>query len=246
MTKIYEALRQHQQRPTSDEPVPMAAEPESPSLINELLTANRDMQTLYRSVEALMTGIKGGAMIMFTSAHPGEGKTTVCGAFAATLAKNFGKSVLILDGDRNHALTRRFGVGRDATMQSLAKSPEAVLAGARRVGSRGSIAVIPVASLVGHANADSPELDLLGSIKGSLADTFNYILIDAPSVADVSWSPSIGPIADGVILVIEAEQTRWPVAMNAKQEFENSGAKVLGVFLNKRRFYIPSRIYRHL
>jgi protein-tyrosine kinase len=49
-----------------------------------------------------------------------------------------------------------------------------------------------------------------------------------------------------VILVVEAERTRWPVAKNAIQEFENSGAKVLGVFLNKRQFYIPPRIYRYL
>lgn len=269
MSKIYEALRQHQPRPLPDEapptphlppPSPLGPSPSplgAPSqlvpppaprpspLFDDLLVANRDMQTLYRSVEALITGIQGGALLMFTSAHAGEGKTTVCGAFAATLAHNFGKSVLILDGDRNHALTQRFG-SPDATMPSLAKSPEAVLQSARRIGARGSIVAVPVGSLVGLANADSPDLDLLASIKPRLAHTFDYMLIDAPSVADVSWSPSIGPMTDGVILVIEAERTRWPVAVNAKKDFENSGAKVLGAFLNKRQFYIPPRIYRYL
>jgi Mrp family chromosome partitioning ATPase len=241
MSKIYEALRQHEQQPT------LGDAPSRPShVLDDLSIANRDMQTLYRSVEAAIAGIQGGVVIMFSSAHPGEGKTTVCGGFAVTLAQNFGRSVLILDGDRDHALTRRFGSEGGATVSSLDKSPETVLQGAKRFGARGAIVVVPIASLVGLANADSPELDLIATIKDKLAKTFEYILIDAPSVADVPWSPSIGRTADGVILVIEAERTRWPVVMNAKLEFENSGAKVLGVFLNKRRFYIPPRIYRYL
>jgi hypothetical protein len=43
-----------------------------------------------------------------------------------------------------------------------------------------------------------------------------------------------------------AERTRWPVALNAKQEFEESSARVSGVFLNKRRSYIPPCIYRRI
>jgi protein-tyrosine kinase len=271
VTKIYEALRRHEQQPMPEnrreqQPPPESRHEQQPTpenwreqrptlepaplppsqLINDLLFANRDMQTLYRSVEALIAGKQGGSVIMFSSAHSGEGKTTVCGSFAATLAQNFGKSVLILDGDRNHALTGRFEPQGGATTLSLGKSAEAVLQASTRVGSRGSITAVPITSLLGLANADSPELDLLASIKGKLAATFNYILIDAPSLADVSWSPSIGPFADGVILVVEAERTRWPVAKNAMQEFENSGAKVLGVFLNKRHFYITPRIYRYL
>lgn len=255
MSKIYEALRRHELNPVSV-PVPVqppepeevnVAPPPSSELADDLLVSNRDMQTLYRSVEALISEIQGGVTIMFSSAHRGEGKTTVCGGFAATLAQNFGKSVLILDGDRDHALTRRFGSShRNATVASLAKSPEAVLQGATRFGARASIAVVPIASLVGLANADSSELDLIAGVKNELTKTFDYILIDAPSIADVSWSPAIGRIADGVILIIEAERTRWPVAMNAKQEFENSGARVFGVFLNKRRFHIPNRVYRYL
>jgi Mrp family chromosome partitioning ATPase len=111
-----------------------------------------------------------------------------------------------------------------------------------RVGARGSISVVPV----GSGNADSPDLATIAANKHKLAKTFNYILIDAPSIAEASWSASIGALADGVILVVEAERTRWPVALNAKQEFEGSGARVIGVFLNKRRFYIPPRIYRRI
>jgi protein-tyrosine kinase len=201
---------------------------------------------LYRAIDALVAAKQCGTFLMFTSAHQGEGKTTVCSSFAAVLAQYFGKSVLILDGDRNHVLSRRFGAPEEDSIEMLSNSPEAVLQAAKTVGARGSIAAVPVASLVGMSSADSPELELLESVKPKLATTFDYVLLDAPSVADVSWSPRVGRIADGVILVIEAERTRWPVVMNTKQEFENSGAKVIGAFLNKRKFYIPARVYRFL
>ena len=275
MSKIYEALRQHQLKRTPDvTPLPPPVSPATPSpaspslvppslaptmgfapampepapspLLGDLLIASREMQALYRSIEPLIAAKECGNLLMFTSAHAGEGKTTVCGGFAAVLAQYFGKSVLILDGDRHHALCRRFGSEDESSLQALARSPEAALQTARRFGVRGAVAAVPVAALAGVASTDSPELELLESIKPMLANTFDYVLIDAPSVAEVSWSPTVGRIADGVILVIEAERTRWPVAMNAKEEFERSGAKVIGAFLNKRKFYIPARVYRFL
>jgi Mrp family chromosome partitioning ATPase len=276
MSKIYEALRRHEQELSGDgvhrPDGAMLANDDDASVIDEpslqqpdvsgrsqvggrhlgevsvrvgkFLVANREMQTLYRSVAPLIGAVQRGAMIMFSSAHPGEGKTTVCGSYAATLAQNFGKSVLILDADRGHTLTRQWGTQKNVAIAELEESSEAIafLQAGKRVGTRGSISVIPI----GSAGADSPELALVASIKDKLADTFNYILIDAPSAADASWSPSIASMTDGVVLVVEAERTRWPVALNAKQEFESSGAKVIGVFLNKRRFYIPPRIYRRI
>jgi len=258
VSKIYEALRQHQLKRTPDvTPLPPPVSPPTPSpaspslvppslappmgfapampepapspLLGDLLIARREMQALYRSIEPLIAAKECGNLLMFTSAHAGEGKTTVCGGFAAVLAQYFGKSVLILDGDRHHALCRRFGSEDESSLQALARSPEAALQTARRFGVRGAVAAVPVAALAGVASTDSPELELLDSIKPMLANTFDYVLI-----------------ADGVILVIEAERTRWPVAMNTKEEFERSGAKVIGAFLNKRKFYIPARVYRFL
>jgi Mrp family chromosome partitioning ATPase len=240
MSKIYEALRQHEYKTTPGD-VPPRTQTDG-----DLLIANREMQALYRSIEAETSSIKGGKIIMFSSARAGEGKTTVCGSLAATLAQNFGRTVLILDGDRSQALSQRFGSSGGPSIASLEQSPEAVLQGAQRFGKRGSVAAVPVGSLVGSASADSPELSVIAGIQDQLRNTFDYILLDAPSVADVSWITSIGPLCDGVILVVEAESTRWPVLVNAKLEFESSGAKILGVFLNKRRFYIPPRVYRFL
>jgi Mrp family chromosome partitioning ATPase len=277
MSKIYEALRRHEKNLVGDQPTqrhgagetaldgaPANTDPPSrldaprgaeesrlisrTEVVTNFFEANREMQTLFRSVEPLIAGVQGGAIIMFSSAQPGEGKTSVCGSYAATLAQNFGKSVLILDADRDHVLTRKWGAERDAnaTVAELEKLSEeadvAALQAGKRIGARGSISVMPV----DPRNVDGSALATIAANKDKFVKNFDYVLIDAPSVAEVSWGPSIGAMADGVILVVEAERTRWPVALNAKQEFEASGGRVLGVFLNKRRFYVPPRIYRRI
>src|ERR1700733_4522371 len=241
MSKIYEALRRHDETPMVDEDW----EPLAP-VTGNFFVASRQMQTLFRTVEALLTDVQGGRMIMLSSAGPREGKTTVCGAFAATLAQNCGKSVLILDGDRDHALTRHWGTQKNVTRSMLEREPQAILQTGKRFGATGSVSVVQVGSLLGAPNGSSAEIGEIAALKSTLTATFEYVLIDAPSVADLSWAPAIGAMTDGVILVVQAERTRWPVALNSKQEFEGGGAKVLGVFLNRRRFYIPARIYRRV
>jgi Mrp family chromosome partitioning ATPase len=265
MSKIYEALRRHEEdtrtgaaaqsmelelsRPMGrgelSRPWPKRSASSKSPAGDRYMAANQQMQTLHRSVEALLEGVEGGAMLMISSAHAGEGKTTVCGSFATMLAQTCGKAVLVIDGDHAHALTHLWGATKDVSLSALDEVPEALLPGANRFGAHGSISVVP-AGAFGGTNGGGPDLELLGAMRGALARTFDYILIDAPSVADLSWGPAIGSLVDGVILVVEAERTRWPVALNARREFEGNGARVLGVFLNKRRFYIPARIYRRM
>ena len=51
---------------------------------------------------------------------------------------------------------------------------------------------------------------------------------------------------DGVILVVESGRTRRPTAIKAKKELEQAGAKIIGVILNRRKYYIPEWIYKRL
>jgi hypothetical protein len=49
-----------------------------------------------------------------------------------------------------------------------------------------------------------------------------------------------------VILVVESERTRKRTAMWAKEQVEGAGGKLLGVVLNKRKYYIPDWLYKHI
>jgi Mrp family chromosome partitioning ATPase len=56
----------------------------------------------------------------------------------------------------------------------------------------------------------------------------------------------IAALMDGVVLVVEAEKTRWEVANKVREALVQADANVLGVILNKRRFHIPEWLYKTL
>jgi Mrp family chromosome partitioning ATPase len=77
-------------------------------------------------------------------------------------------------------------------------------------------------------------------------EQFNYVLLDVPSIKCSFESSSICSQVDGVVFVIEAGKTRRQVAAAVKEQFEKAGAQVLGLVLNRKKYYIPEFIYKRL
>lgn len=75
---------------------------------------------------------------------------------------------------------------------------------------------------------------------------YDFVIIDAAAATASSNGFALARHVDGVILVVEAEYTRWPVVQNFKDRLVSSDANILGVVLNKRRYYIPSFLYKRL
>jgi hypothetical protein len=79
-----------------------------------------------------------------------------------------------------------------------------------------------------------------------LGDKFAYLVISAPPLGLYSDAALLGQMADGVVLVLEANCTRRAVARRVKGALAASNVKVLGTVLNNRTFPIPESIYRRL
>ena len=77
-------------------------------------------------------------------------------------------------------------------------------------------------------------------------ESFDYIILDAPPVPRFPECRVLCTKADGVILVLEAGNVRRHVALRAKRTLEEAGARLLGVVLNRRKYYIPEWIYNRL
>lgn len=82
-------------------------------------------------------------------------------------------------------------------------------------------------------------------ITGLPAD-FMQVVISAPPVGLYTDAALLGQTADGVVLVLEANSTRWQTARKAKKVLEDANVRVLGTVLNNRTFPIPEKIYRLL
>lgn len=92
-------------------------------------------------------------------------------------------------------------------------------------------------------NIPAPTLEAL---LDRLRQQFGLIVTcSATALADGS-AMTLAKLADGTVLVAEAERTREPVALQLKYAVESQGGKVIGAVLDKRRYPIPNFLYRLL
>jgi Mrp family chromosome partitioning ATPase len=96
------------------------------------------------------------------------------------------------------------------------------------------------------ANGGAPALERMRTCIKDLGDEFAYVVISAPPIGSSSDATLLGQLADGVVLVLEANSTRRVTAKKAKEALEAANVQLLGTVLNNRTLPIPERLYRWL
>lgn len=246
MSKIYEALENAQQESRTLEKakveLPQTSETTLRRTVVEMDLEN-EMIDLFQNIESHLP-VPQRKVILFLSAKEGEGTSTIVREFAGIAAKKLGKQVFLLDTGK-HALQKCMflHITPDCGWEEVATSGPGTGQGIRR--GELDIEMCPPgpASGNGRINFYSPAIT---DYWESLRERYDLVLIDS---APASVSPDGIEIArgvDGVVIVVEAEKTRWQVVENLKQKIENRGGNILGIVFNKRRFYIPDSIYRRL
>jgi uncharacterized protein involved in exopolysaccharide biosynthesis len=72
------------------------------------------------------------------------------------------------------------------------------------------------------------------------------MIFDLPSLAQSSMAIELAKYFDGIILVVESERVRRQVAQQAIAKMSRAGIAILGVVINKRKFYVPHWAYKRL
>jgi len=182
--------------------------------------------------------------ILFVSPTGGEGNSTVLAHFATVLACE-GDRVLLVDTN-----FRRPSIHEIFNLEVKNGFPEFILqeSALEEVLKETSFKNLQVISR-GNTHSDpftTINLKSLDSCIARLKLKADWVLFDSPSIDAYNDALALAPRLDGVVLVVQAEKTRWEVALSAKQRIEASNARILGVVLNKRRFYIPEWLYKRL
>lgn len=101
------------------------------------------------------------------------------------------------------------------------------------------------AGKISHVNIGTQGHNRIKKVLNEIKKGYDYIVLDTSPMWDGSGGKAteIESLADGVILVVEAEKIRWEVAMQSKMRLEKIHANIMGAILNKRRFHIPSWLY---
>jgi len=103
------------------------------------------------------------------------------------------------------------------------------------------LTVLPYGS--GSSAADAFKPETLSQGLTNLKGKFDYVVCDGDSVIPSSDASVVAKHFDGIAFVVECEKTKWELLQAATEKIENVGGNILGVVLNKRRFYIPRGLY---
>ncbi len=200
------------------------------------------------TIEGNLLSAAGGnpaKTILVTSSRPGEGKTTGSMLVAQALASHAKARVLLVDGHlRSPAIHDLYQIAPEPGLADLIAGTstfEQVI----RPSEHRNLSLLPCGSNPSEC-ADSLEASAFDVVLRDLATRSDYLVFDADSVLASSDGWVLGKFFDGVLLVVECERTKWEVVDTSREKISRAGGTVLGVILNKRKYYVPKALYGRL
>ena len=168
--------------------------------------------------------------IMFTSAGPGEGKSTTVANTAVALAQS-GKKVILVDCDLRKPVQHK-------TFKLKNQGLTNVLVEHLQVADYIQDTSVENLRLVTSGPIPPNPSELLGSLKmaellAALKDQADIVLIDVPPVVAVTDASVLASQVDGITLVLDSGTVRPEMAQRAKELLTNANGRILGVVLNR-------------
>jgi Mrp family chromosome partitioning ATPase len=157
---------------------------------------------------------------LFTSTREGQGTSTIAGAVARGLAESGRPTLLSVVGDPSGAK-----LPGAVTLAELA-------AGVQRVPS-GQPPLLTVQVPARFTDFPESAHDLRGWLDG-----FQVLILDAPVVTD-SLTRYFVPKVEGVVLVVDGEETAVKAVLQAREDLERLGGRLAGVVLNRYQSRLP-------
>ncbi len=160
------------------------------------------------------------------------------------LAKSVPGSVCVVDGNlRRSSLPRVFGLEPERGVVDATQQEGPIRAFAKRVGPENlwllSSGKVEDAALVLNS-------DRLKERVTELRKEFDFVVVNGPSLSSFADAFVLGRLLDGVVLVLEANNTRREAAVRIVENLRAANVSVLGSVLNNRTFPIPAAIYKRL
>ena len=182
-------------------------------------------------------------VLLVTSIHPGEGKSTTALNLAAAIAQT-GATAILVDSDlRRPTVHSNLGLPRGPGVRDvLTRSGNF-----REIVRPGPIPGL--FALTSGAPIDNPA-ELMGceemrTLLKDLQESYDWVVVDAPPVGGMADALIIGGLVDGIILVIEGDRTTRAVATDGVAQLTSVGGRLLGAIINrvdvKRNAYYLSR-----
>jgi capsular exopolysaccharide synthesis family protein len=231
-----------------DAPVPQSPRPHIPTALQNKLVLGTGIDPVaveqYRRLAATLHDLqadKGVKTVLITSAVPHEGKTLSVVNLALTLSDAYRRRVLLIDADlRRPALHDVLGLPNRRGLH------EALLA------QNGALPLVQVSPLLAVLPAGQPDPNPIAGLasermRALLAEgarAFDWVLLDAPPVMLLPDAGLLSKLIDGVVFVIGAGTTPFPMVERAIAELGRDC--IIGTVLNRvEEQTIPATGYYH-
>ena len=211
----------------------------------------QDLSSLWR-IAVQVQPAKGGRVILFMSAHKGEGTSSVASSFAMIAASRSARTAWIVDLDirRNYQYTSfAQGIVKDAGRPgraldaSLGAEQMYTVAGHESDLSYGKL--LNAHQIEGQrllvtrfrndrlAPGQKVQLRTAPGWWSALRAAADWVIIDAPCLERTRAGLAFAGQADGVVLVVKADETPAADVAALRQEVEAHGGTVIGVVMNR-------------
>jgi Mrp family chromosome partitioning ATPase len=183
-------------------------------------------------------------MVVMAGVEWTEGSGGISACVAEILASQTSGRVGVVDADlRMPVLHRHFGVSNEPGLAEAMTECRPARSYARRLGK--NLWLVSAGATLFDKDTPLPLDDLLRCV-AELRRDFDHVIVNTTPVNGAVQSVMLGRLADGMVLVLEANTTRREAALKAKQLLDAAGVKLLGAVLNNRTFPVPERIYQRL
>lgn len=261
MSKMFDSLRRAEEarkrklaQPAPDAEKPTVAPPPSLEAVPDPVETMqldgfpegflRELGVLKNSLESAM-GKTGKRTIAFVGSVAGEGTSTIVSSFAKLLSLQSGERVLLVEMNaRRPSFVQRFGLESGLGVTHFfdgGRTLEALVQPTRLA----SFDIAPV----GESDPVKIQLHLermFPSLLQQAQQRYDTILIDAPPLIGSPESPPIAAFVDGVVIVVHSGKTKREVVQRSLEMIGQFEGNVLGLVLNRKKYYIPEFIYRRI
>ncbi|MDQ3952273.1 MAG: polysaccharide biosynthesis tyrosine autokinase [Actinomycetota bacterium] len=202
-----------------------------------LVTLRQPHSAASEAYRTLRTGVLFAAgqqhlkVILVTSANAGEGKSATTANLGVALAQS-GKRVIMISGDLRKPRLIQFFSG-DRRGPGVTN----VLAGEANLWTSLVNTMLPTLKVLPSGPIPPNPTELLGSqgmrkILEDCAEAADVVLVDGPPILALADAITLAPLADGVLLVADAQETDRGAVEHARQQIDRVHARVIGAVLN--------------
>ena len=183
-------------------------------------------------------------VMLMTSAGKQEGKTTTICNLAVTLAQA-DKRVLLIDADlRMPHVNTIFDINkRQPGLSNMLVDDLPIEVAVNKIPNLEKLEVLTA----GNKQVSPTELlnsDSFEEMIRACRNEYDFILIDAPPVLSFADASIVSKAVDGVLLVVEAQETKKALVVEAKKALDKVGATIIGVVLTKVKYKKNANYYR--